>query len=140
MVRKITLIKKDPVVLYSLNTWQQDGSKPQQANMVMDWLESIFEERMLIIRARRGDSWAPYSLDMNPCDSLIWSDLKEVFYKPLIYSLLELKDTIKRLIKAISEVMVRKLVYGKKERAANMIQVEGITLEGDEISSKINYE
>ena len=81
--------------------------------MVIDWLESIFEERMLVIRARRGDSsLAPYSLDMNPCDSLMWSDLKEVFYKPLTYSLQELKDTIKWLSKAIPEVMVRKVVNG----------------------------
>ena len=55
----------------SLTILQKDGSKLHQANMVMDWLESIFEERMLVIRARRGDSLAPYSLDINPCDSLI---------------------------------------------------------------------
>jgi hypothetical protein len=105
----------------------------------MDWLESIFEERMLVIWARRCDSLAPYSLDRNPCDSLMWSDLKEVFYKPLTYSLQELKDNIERLIKAIPEVMVRKMVYGLKMRAAILIQVEG-TLQGDEISSKVNYE
>jgi hypothetical protein len=37
----------------------------------MDWLESIFEEGIMVIRARRGDSLAPYSLDMNPCDCLM---------------------------------------------------------------------
>ena len=96
---------------------------------------------MLVIRARRGDSsLAPYSLDMNPRDSLMWSDLKEVSYKPLTYSLQELKDTIKWLIKAIPEVMVRKVVYGMKKKAANLIQVKGTALEGDEISSKMNYE
>jgi hypothetical protein len=77
---------------------------------------------------------------MNPCDSLMWSDLKEVSYKPLTYSLQELKGTIKRLIKAIPEVMVRKVVYEMKKRAANLIQVEGTALEGEEISSKMNYE
>jgi hypothetical protein len=107
---------------------------------VIDWFESIFEERMIFIRARRGGSFAPYSLYMNPCDSLIWSDLKEVFFKPLIYSLPEHKDTIKRLIKVIPEVMVRVLVYGMKEWAATLIQVEGTALEGHEISSKINFE
>jgi hypothetical protein len=91
----------------------------------MDWLEYIFEERMLVIRARRGESLASYSLDMNPCDSLMWSDLKQVFYKPLTYSLQELKDTIKGLIKATPEVMVRKVVYGMKMRAAILIQFEG---------------
>jgi hypothetical protein len=34
--------------------WQQDGSKPHQANMVMEWLDGIFEERMLAIKSRRG--------------------------------------------------------------------------------------
>jgi hypothetical protein len=111
-----------------------------QASMVMDWFESIFEERMLVIRAKRDDSLAPYSLDMNPCDSLMWSDLKEVFYKPLTYILQELKNTTKRLIKAILEVMVRKVVYGMKKRVAILIQVEGTLLECDEISSNINHE
>ena len=46
------------------------------SNMVMEWLDGIFEERMLAIRARRGDSWAPSSPDMNPCDSFLWGYLK----------------------------------------------------------------
>jgi hypothetical protein len=41
--------RKIDKVLYSLTIWQQDGAKPHQANMVMDRLESIFEERMLIM-------------------------------------------------------------------------------------------
>jgi hypothetical protein len=36
--------------------------------------------------------------------------------------------------------MVRKVVYGMKMRAAILIEVEGTNLEGDEISSKMNYE
>jgi hypothetical protein len=70
----------------------------------------------------------------------MWNYLKEVFYKPLTYSLQELKDTIKRLIRAIPEVMVRKVVYEMKMRAAILIQVEDTGLEGDEISSNMNYE
>ena len=58
----------------------------------------------------------------------------------MTYSLQELKDTIKRLIKAIPEVMVRKVVYGMKMRAAILIEVEATALDGDEISSKMNSE
>jgi hypothetical protein len=94
--------------------------------MVIDCLELIFEDKMLVIRVRRGDIVAPYTADMNPCDSLMWSDLKEVFYKQLAYSLQELKETIKRLI---PKVMVRKVVYVMKKITTNLIQVEGTALE-----------
>ena len=119
--------------LFSLTIWQQDGAKPHQANMVMEWLDGIFEERMLAIRARRGDSWAPSSPDMNPCDSFLWGYLKEVVYKPLPASLEELKATIKREFRAIPEVMVKKAVYGMKKRAAKMVEVEGRAFEGKSI-------
>jgi hypothetical protein len=45
-----------------------------------------------------------------------------------------------RLIKTIPEGMARKVVYGMKQNSANLIHAEGTALEGDEISSKINYE
>ena len=54
--------------LFNLTVWQQDRAKPHQANMVMDWLDSIFEERMLAIKSRRGETWAPSSPDLNPLD------------------------------------------------------------------------
>ena len=40
-------------------TWQQDGAKPHQARMVMEWLDTIFKERMLAINCLRGDTWNP---------------------------------------------------------------------------------
>ena len=45
--------------LFNLTVWQQDRAKPHQANMVMDWLDSIFEERMLAIKSRRGETRPP---------------------------------------------------------------------------------
>ena len=66
--------------LFNKTIWQQDGAKPHQANMVMDWLDSIFEERMLAKKARRGNSWAPSSPDINLCDSFLWGYLKEAVY------------------------------------------------------------
>ena len=32
---------------FNLTIWQQDGAKPHQANIVMDYLDGIFRERML---------------------------------------------------------------------------------------------
>ena len=98
--------------------------------MVMDWLDNIFEDRMLAIRARRGDSWAPSSPDMNPCDSFLWGYLKEAVYKPLPVNMEDLKATIKREFRAIPEVMVKKAVYGMKARAAKMVAFDGRAFEG----------
>ena len=79
--------------------------------------------------------------NLQPFNNPLWDFQKRDTHSVIalyIYSLQELKDTTKRLIKAIPEV--RKVVYGMKKMAANLIQVEGTALEGDEISSKMNYE
>ena len=45
--------------LFNLIVWQEDRAKPHQTNMVMNWLDSIFEERMLAIKSRRGGNLGP---------------------------------------------------------------------------------
>ena len=49
-------------------------AKPLKANMVIDYLDRVFEDRM---KARRGDSWAPSSPNMNPSGLFLWGYLKE---------------------------------------------------------------
>ena len=63
--------------------WQQDGARPHQANMVMDWLDGIFASRMVALKSRKGDSLAPSSPDMNPADFFLWGYLKKMVYSPL---------------------------------------------------------
>ena len=94
--------------------WQQDGAKPHQANMVMEWLDGIFEDRMLAIRSRRGDTWAPSSPDLNPLD-----------YKPLPTSLEELNSRIKREVRDVPESTVMKAVYSMKKRIGRLLVEEG---------------
>ena len=52
--------------------WQQDGTKPKQARMVMECIDTIFQEMMLAIKCLRWYNWAPYSPDCNPCDFFLW--------------------------------------------------------------------
>ena len=66
--------------LFNQTIWQQDEAKPHQAIMVMDWPDSIFEERMLAKKARRGNSWAPSSPDISLFESFLWGYLKEAVY------------------------------------------------------------
>jgi hypothetical protein len=37
-------------------------------NMVMDYLDRVFQDMMLVLKARMADSQAPSSPVMNPCD------------------------------------------------------------------------
>ena len=36
--------------------WQQDGFKPHQAKMMMEWLDTILQDRMLAINCLRRDT------------------------------------------------------------------------------------
>ena len=119
--------------LFNQTIWQQDGAKPHQANMVMDWLDSIFEERMLAKKARRGNSWSPSFPDINLYDSFMWVYLKEAVYKPLPVSLEDLKNTIRREFRGIPEVTVRKAVYRMKNRVAKMFRVGEKAFQGKTI-------
>ena len=109
--------------MFSQTIWQQDGTKPHQANMVMEWLwlDGIFEDRMLAIRSRRGDTWAPSSPDLNPLDFILWGYLKEKVDKPLPTSLEELKSRIKREVRDLPESMVMKAVYSMKKRSGRVL-------------------
>jgi hypothetical protein len=46
-------------------------------NMVTKWMNGIFEERMLAIKSRMGDTWPPASPDLNPLDFFPLGYLKE---------------------------------------------------------------
>ena len=101
--------------------WQQDGAKPHQARMVMEWLDSIFMGRMLALKSLRGDSWAPYSPDCNPCDFFLWGYLKEKVYQPLPATMASLKRKIRAEFERIPELMVSKAVLSMKKRGEQMV-------------------
>ena len=110
--------------------WQQDGAKPHQARMVMEWLDSIFGDQMLAIKSIRGDMWAPYSPDMNPCDFFLWGFLKEKVYQPLPKNMTALKRKIKTELDKIPEFMVKKAILAMRKRANLMVEVGGAQFEG----------
>jgi hypothetical protein len=43
-------------------------ANPIKANLLLDYLDRVFLNRMLALNARMGDSWAPSSPNMNSCD------------------------------------------------------------------------
>ena len=40
----------------TVTMWKHNGVKPHQANVVTDWLDSIFEDRMKAMKSQR---WTP---------------------------------------------------------------------------------
>ena len=105
--------------------WQQDGAKPHQARVVMEWLDSIFMGRMLALKSLRGDSWAQYSPDCNPCDFFLWGYLKEKVYQPLPATMASLKRKIRAELEMIPELMVSKAVLSMNKRGDQMVQAKG---------------
>jgi hypothetical protein len=87
-------------------------------HMVIDWLDSIFEDKMLPIKSRRGDTWAPSSSDINPLDFFLWGYLKEQVYKPLPSNLEEVNAMIKREVKELPQRYVRKSFFLHEEEGS----------------------
>ena len=116
---------------WSKLVWQQDGAGPHQANMVMDWLDGVFANRMLALKSRRGNSWAPSSPDMNPADFFLWGYLKEKVYSPPPTTIPALKRKIRDEFRKIPEQMVMTSVKSMKRRAIKLVNMEGKQFEGN---------
>ena len=110
--------------------WQQDGAKPHQARMVMEWLDGIFKNRMLALKSLRGDSWAPSSPDCNPCDFFLWGYMKSKVYQPLPLTMAALKRKIRIVFNNIPREMVVKAIRNMKKRGALMVDSEGRQFKG----------
>ena len=87
--------------------------------MVLEWLDSVFETRMLALKRVRRDSWSPYSPDCNPYDFFLWGYLKERVYHPLPNNLAALKRKIRSEFESIFEAMVTKSIQDIKRRGVS---------------------
>ena len=119
---------RDISLMYHI--FDDDGAKPHQARMVMEWLDTIFQDRMLAIKCLRGDTWAPYSPDCNPCDYFLWGYMKEKVYHPLPANMTALKRKIKVEFGKIPELMVQKSIMNMKKRGALMVGLGVSSLRG----------
>ena len=97
-------------------------------------MTKIFEHfKENALKARRGESWAPSSPDLNPCDFFLWGCMKELVHKPWPTSLHQLKEKITLTFRNIPEPMVQKAVYGMKKRAKKLVKTGGQVFEGTQI-------
>ena len=110
--------------------WQQDGAKPHQARMVMEWLDGLFGERILAIKSLRGEDWAPSSPDCAPCDFYLWPRMKPLVYAPPPQGMPRLRRKIKTVFDDIPEEEVTRAVLSMKKRGRLMVAAEGRQFEG----------
>jgi hypothetical protein len=85
------------------------------------------------LKARRGDSRAPSSPDMNPCDFCLWGYLKEFVYKPLPATLKDLRGRITREFNNLPEALVARDIFGMKKRALKLCKTGGEAFEEKKI-------
>ncbi|KAI6661154.1 hypothetical protein LOD99_10176 [Oopsacas minuta] len=82
-------------------TFHQDVAPPHYANLVRDWLQEKFCDRMI---GHGFDNFSsPYSPNLNPCDFYLWGYLKSVVYRdPVPKTLEDFKKVIRREIRKIN--------------------------------------
>lgn len=110
--------------------WQQDGAKPHQARMVMQWLDGIFGERLLALKSLRGVDWAPSSPDMNPVDYYLWPRMKSLTYAPPPPTMTRLRRKITVVFGGIPAEEVSRAVLSMKKRGRMLVQAGGKQFEG----------
>jgi Helix-turn-helix domain (DUF4817) len=94
--------------------FQQDGAKPHTANRVLDFIETVFGDRVLSNRYperfNEGYHWPPYSPDINPCDFYLWGYLKDRVYENNPHSVEELEIAIRNEIVNINAATLESVV------------------------------
>ena len=62
--------------------FQQDGAAPHRTRATIDFLESVFGNRIIALNSRRvgGTEWPPASPDMAPPDFHLWNALEQLVY------------------------------------------------------------
>jgi hypothetical protein len=99
-------------------------------NMVMGYLDRGFQDMMLVLKARMGDSWAPSNPGMNPCEFFWRGYLKELVNKPLPANFKDLRERIAREFSNLPEAMVAKAVFAMKKRSLKLLKTGGEAFEG----------
>lgn len=104
--------------------FQQDGAPPHAANIVVNWLEEMFNDRVI---SRRCDNfWPPYSPDLNPCDFYLWGYLKSrVYSDPIPKTCEELKKNIRRELRRINVDTLGKVTENVLVRLQKVIVLRG---------------
>ena len=102
--------------------------------MVMEYLDRVFQDRMLALRPRRGDSWTPSSPDKKPCDFFLYGYCLPVgagVKAPLL--LFRTSGRRSGKVSNLSKAMVAKAVFGMRKKSLKLLKTGGGAFEGRKI-------
>ena len=107
--------------------FQQDGAPPHTTQMVRDWLESKFGDRVISNKTDRP--WPPGSPDMSPLDFYFWGRSEAELRRCPPSSMEELKETVTEFALSLSPEEIRKAVNHVKVRAELCLSQNGDNFE-----------
>ena len=108
--------------------FQQDGAPPHIANVVLEFLREIFDERL--ISGNCECFWPAYSPDLNPCDFFLWGYLKsKVFSNPKPDTVEQLKRNIRREIRRINTNTLTKVLDNFVTKLKKVVSSRGAWIE-----------
>ena len=101
--------------------WMQDGAAPHTAGITMKYLDKIFNDKLLSLKAIRGEEWSPRSPDLNPCDYWAWGYIKNRVYHTLPRTIVELKEKIIAACSQIPNDMIQTVMLSMQKRAHQVV-------------------
>jgi transposase len=78
--------------------FQQDGAPAHTANITLNYLEELFQGRVI----SKG-LWPPRSPDFNPCDYFLWGAIKENIFAKKPQTIDELKQHVTEVVDGIQQ-------------------------------------
>ncbi|CAG7818439.1 unnamed protein product [Allacma fusca] len=108
-----------------LNTvfFQHDGASPHHTAPVMDYLNSVFGER--IIGRTSAITWPTNSPDLTPPDFYLWSRINEQVQKKEPPNVRTLKDDIRNEFRTLTVNEIRRSVLNTQKRMNQCIRRGG---------------
>ncbi|GBM29000.1 hypothetical protein AVEN_40751-1 [Araneus ventricosus] len=116
--------------------FMQDGVRPLRTEKMFRVLDEYFGNRVIALDHPKfsgtGMDWPPYSPDLTPCDSFLWSALKDTVYGNHPSTLDDLESTIcvacnSISVKTLKDVMsnfilrLRHLIFSNGEHFENIL-------------------
>lgn len=86
--------------------WQQDGASCHTAGPTLQYLQSIFGNR--IISNKAAVEWPPYSPDLNPLDYWFWSELKSLIGEKDPKTIAEVKQLAVEICQTFDKPQIRR--------------------------------
>jgi hypothetical protein len=119
--------------------FMQDGATPHTANVVLNFLNTIFSPHIMLHHYSQGHNcghfWPPLSPDLNPCGFFLWGFLKEKMFPMKPLNVTEMRAMIIQLCNEIDEDMRCWIITNMRVRLQEVVRQNGGHIE--QVLSKV---